>query len=268
MKRLFYSMLMVLGTMAFVACSDDDEEPVYHYGSVSATSWLDRPTLIEIGTFNEGDTIYCNDGRTLISSRPTIETGLFGPIEYHKYACKVYFSGTVTFSGNIKGIYSSWDCRRLDVSDCPALEYLWCSLTGEYSYYDGENTLDVSENKALKFLSCINCKLTTLDVSNCPDLEELDCCANDKLTTLDISNCPDLEELDCSDCNLTTLDISQNTALTRLICDGNQFSESELNKIYEDLPTVKGGRLRTFEPDSPITGDYRIAEEKGWTVLK
>lgn len=246
MKRLFYSMLMVLGTMAFVACSDDDEEPVYHYGSVSAMSWLDNSTPIEIGTFNEGDTIYCSDGRILISSRPTSETGLFGTREYYKYACIVSFSGTVTFSGNIKGIYGRGTYRRLDVSNCPALEYLWCSLTGEYSYYDGENTLDVSENKALKFLSCINCKLTTLDVSNCPDLEELNCC----------------------DCNLTTLDISQNTALTRLICDGNQFSESELNKIYEDLPTVKSGTLHAFDSDSPITGDYRIAEEKGWTVVK
>lgn len=67
----------------------------------------------------------------------------------------------------------------LDVSECTALETLYC----------GSNLLTnlvVGKNTVLTDFECKSNQLTTLDVSGCPALETLNCAFN-QLTTLDLS---------------------------------------------------------------------------------
>lgn len=69
--------------------------------------------------------------------------------------------------------------QALDVTECPALEYLECNRNRLTS-------LDLSKNAALEYLWCYNNELTTLNVSGCKALKTL-YCSNNQLTTLDLS---------------------------------------------------------------------------------
>ncbi len=98
--------------------------------------------------------------------------------------------------------------------------------------YCGENnfaSLDVSSNRALKYLDCsghlfINLTpLQTLNLSACTELSYLNC-SSSKLTSLDLSSCTALSYLDCSYNRLTYLDLSASTRLEYLNCAANQLS--------------------------------------------
>ena len=71
-------------------------------------------------------------------------------------------------------------------------------------------------------------RLTSLDVSSCKTLRELDCSEN-LLQSLDVSGCNTLSELNCSRNSLQSLDITHNEALTRLYCFNNQLETLDLS---------------------------------------
>ena len=290
MKRLFYLMLVVLGTVAFVSCSDDDEnngggeidepieEPVYHYGEITMTTnsyYGDNMLSLTISTFNNGDTLSIDYGDGYIQENAIAE---YGSLEI-KYGYSDNEDYVVTIKGNIRGIhcYHSNGTRyisSLDVSGCTALENLSCwhneltsldvskntALTHLYCYNNSLTSLDVSKNTALTYLYCSDNELTSLDVSGCTALIELGC-GNNQLTSLNVSKNTALEYLSCHNNQLTTLDVSGCTALTYLSCYDNQFTAAEMNKIYEALPTVEDGTLSCDQLGNP-----GIAEQKGWEV--
>jgi hypothetical protein len=99
---------------------------------------------------------------------------------------------TITITGNITGIG-----------------------TGESRAATG---IDVSNMKALKFLSCSNEKLAALNVSKNTALTYLDCYYN----------------------QLTSLDVSKNTALTDLYCFFNIINTENLISLLGGLPNRKG----------------------------
>ncbi|MTH15275.1 T9SS type A sorting domain-containing protein [Flavobacterium sp. LC2016-01] len=82
---------------------------------------------------------------------------------------------------------------------------------------------------ALKFLHAPYNKLTTLDVSQNYQLEQINVDAN-KLTALNVSNNILLKELYCMGNQLTELNVSQNTALEQLYCYNNQISTLDVSK--------------------------------------
>lgn len=69
--------------------------------------------------------------------------------------------------------------------------------------------------------------LTGLDVSHCPDLEQLHCAYN-RLRVLDVSRNAKLQELYCGENDLTELDLSRNAELQGLGCSGNRLTELDL----------------------------------------
>ena len=298
MKRLFYLMLVVLGTAAFTACSDDDDNngdgngndepiqtPVYHYGEITMIS-DDSNLSSAIYTFNVGDTItidygdgyvqqavanesyeeYDNEGN-VIAKRGNIHLDYtYSDREEH----------TITIKGNISGLYCIYEqLTSLDVSKCTALTYLDCGnneLTSlditkntALTYLDCRNneltSLDVTKNTALTYLNCSSHQLTSLDVTKNTALTYLDCRDN-QLTSLDITKNTALTSLDCAENQLTSLDVTKNTALTYLSCKYNQFTAAEMNKIYEALPTVEDKTLWCDRLGNPS-----IAEQKGWEVI-
>ena len=212
-------------------------------------------------------------------------------------AFNLLISLDVTKNTALTRLDCSWNqfLTSLDVSNCTALTKLSCNFNQLTSLDISKNialnyldcsrnqltSLDVTKNTALTELSCGYNQLTSLDVSGCTALTKLDCVGN-QLTSLDVSKNTALTELDCTDNQLTSLDISKNTALTSLSCGynqltsldvsnctaltelrchDNQFTATEMNKIYEALPTVESGYLQCNE-----LGNWSIAEEKGWEV--
>ena len=97
-----------------------------------------------------------------------------------------------------------------------ALKYLTCDN-------NQLTTLDLSKNTALEFLSCANNQLTALTLPESTTLNTLSCEEN-QLTTLDLSKNTALETLFCEYNQLTTLDVSKNTALEFLSCAKNQLT--------------------------------------------
>lgn len=102
----------------------------------------------------------------------------------------------------------------------------------------------------LESLSCVNNKLTELNVSKFPSLEGLYCsenmlskldvsknrkleylyCTGNKISSLNLRNCPELGSLDCSDNKISKLDITANTKLGTLECNNNRLSSLDISK--------------------------------------
>ena len=71
--------------------------------------------------------------------------------------------------------------------------------------------------------------LSSLDVSGCPGLMNLNCRAN-QLLNLDVSKNLDLITLICEFNQLSGLDVSQNVVLQSLICNNNQLTNLDMSK--------------------------------------
>ena len=247
-------MLVVLGTMAFVSCSDDDENnggeidepierPVYHYGEITMVQQNGDELRMRVYTFNVGDTLTIDYGdgyiqkNAIAANETSVSDDEGNRIKRGRLDITYGYSEseehTITIRGNISNLYCPGNqLTSLDVSGCTALTELEC--------YSNELTaLDVSKNMTLTSLSCEYNQLTSLNVNGCTALKYLSCCEN----------------------QLTSLDISKNTALTSLYCYNNQFTAAEMNKIYEALPTVEDGDLNCDQLGNP-----GIAEQKGWEV--
>ena len=74
--------------------------------------------------------------------------------------------------------------------------------------------------------------ITSVDVSNAPELKELELNAN-KLTTIDLSNNTALEKLNISNNQFATIDLAANTALVRLTATSNQLTSIDLSANTE-----------------------------------
>ena len=73
-----------------------------------------------------------------------------------------------------------------------------------------------------------NYNLTTLDLSNCTNLYILNCYSNN-LTTLDLSSCTNLNFFNCYNNNLTALDLSSCTNLNYFYCSDNNLTTLDLS---------------------------------------
>ena len=151
---------------------------------------------------------------------------------------------------------TSLDVRRLGIHDLKGIEY-FTALKDLNCMTNKLTTLDLSHNKALEKLQCVGNRLTainllenkklkylgcpgssygnqltTLDISECTELDTLGCSGN-PLKTLDVSKNTKLICLECYDNQLTSLDLSKNTALRRLQCNSNQLTALDVSKNTE-----------------------------------
>ncbi len=88
---------------------------------------------------------------------------------------------------------------------------------------------DLSLNLALTDANFNGCALTSINVSQNSQLENLICSSNN-LSSLDISNNLLLKGLICNNNNLTTLDVTQNTALISFFCGQNSITSLDLSQ--------------------------------------
>lgn len=188
MKHLFYLMLVVLGTAAFTACSDDDDENNGNNGGDNGNDGNGTITMVTeddvnliIYTLNEGDSITIDWGDGSNGTYQSENVNGYNTIEIeHNYLDNS--NHTVTIQGNkIINYLECTDCYliSLDVSKCTTLIKLVC-----HSNY--LTSLDVSKNTALTSLECFRNQLTSLNVSGCTALTEL-YCSNNQFTAAEMN---------------------------------------------------------------------------------
>ena len=95
-------------------------------------------------------------------------------------------------------------------------------------------------------------EVVQIDLSNKPNLYEVNISYNYNLTTLDLSNCTNLYILNCYSNNLTTLDLSSCTNLYDLYCYDNQ-----LNNLYLGS-NISGGALETYNKQPHLHLHHRL----------
>ena len=272
---------MVLGTVAFTACSDGEKTIVTMVTEGVSTKF----TLYSDFTYFSL-TVDWGDGtiKRYSSEEYTTKNG----IGTRMCPEHIYRDGKNSHTIKIRGSYKmqqiihSFNCFGMQLTElnieCPSLTKLSCTSNLLTS-------LNTSGCPSLTILFCGSNLLTSLNTSGCPSLTKLFCgsnlltsldvsqntkltdliCSNNQLTSLDISKNTELTWLVCINNQLTSLDVSKNTALTSLYCYDNQFSRVGMNRLYESLPRVTGypGSLRC----DPL-GEFNIAKRKNWDVFR
>lgn len=152
----------------------------------------------------------------------------------------------VTTEGNLTGLCVGYtnNATSVDVSKAPALELLYTTMESKIT------SLDLSNNPELKYLACGYNSLSNLDLSNNPALKKL-YCGNNRLTSLDVSNCPDLAYINF---------------------DSNRLGYDALKTLFASLPDRSGkkaGELSCLNNQgwgSMTQADTDVAENKNWEV--
>ena len=133
--------------------------------------------------------------------------------------------------------------RILNVAGCTALETLNCYSNPQLPEIDGLadckgalkhlscyqcalTSLDLTDFTSLDYLVCSSNNLTYLNVTNCGALIDLMCYYNDNLQSIHgLSSCTALTYLDCEDCAITSLsDIFFLVNLTHIYARNNKLS--------------------------------------------
>ncbi len=115
-----------------------------------------------------------------------------------------------------------------DIESLKGIEH-FPNLTSLYAGDLGiEDASDVASLSKLTKLVINGNALTSLDVSACTALTDLNCRGNDNLASLTLNE--GLTRLQCDGCALSTLNVSACTGLQMLICYNNQLSALDLSK--------------------------------------
>lgn len=154
------------------------------------------------------------------------------------------------------------DCIFVDVSsDCitdltlptyEELDYLWLSRMPTLNTLTGLNLIT-----CLSDLTIRNTELTSISSIIGSNLTEIEIISNTTLSTIDISNAPNLQSLTLENNLLTTLDISNNSQLSELDIRDNNFLSDEIDDIMDDLITfnMSGSYFDSSGQDIPAYPD-------------
>ena len=153
---------------------------------------------------NIASTEYFNEFEN-VSSYVSIDTNGNGEIEQSEAALIVYLNIAGTISTDLTGIEFFTN-----------LKYLSCNNSLISS-------LNVSQNLNLEKLHCHYSQLAFLDVSQNLNLKLLSC-SNNQISSLNVNQNINLEYLNCDNNYLTILDVTQNINLKVLNCDYNQLT--------------------------------------------
>lgn len=241
MKKLFYLFMVAMCATMFSACSDDDDkDPLDDNGEgkegvITMTTEGNSIDIYIIETFNEGDII-------------TIDWG-DGDMEEFK-SVKVYKDWDEDGEDEVYYLISTDDIEHEYSNKNPHV----VTIKGNIKKFDSGGyheltSLNVSGCPALTELDCYGNNLTSLDVSKNTKLTYL-CYGYNNLISVDVRKCTELTELICRENKLTSLDVSKNTKLTELDCSSNNLSSAALNQIFRDLP--QGKKLEDYPYQSTI----------------
>ena len=169
----------------------------------------------------------------------------------------------------------------LNVEGCSALKQIYAGsnnfteLTIKNLYY--LQSVNVSNNPSMTKLDCIhNISLTSLNMTGCTGLKELNCSHNN-LTSLDVSWLTNLNDFNCSYNNLTSLDLSGLTKLQVVQCQYNSLTSldvSGLTNLYylscndNSLESLDVSGLTNLETLSCRNNSLKSLDVSGLTNLE
>jgi hypothetical protein len=131
---------------------------------------------------------------------------------------------TMTTSRNVGETIS------LDINASGSMTVDGAELTSEGHYDNYKLTKQtVTITGDVSDLYCLDNDFTTIDVSKCMTLTNLDC-GHNLLTALDVSQNTALTELNFNTNKITTIDVSNNTELTTFHCDHNPIASVDISK--------------------------------------
>jgi hypothetical protein len=179
--------------------------------------------------WGDGNECKCNgsDKRILLShnysSRKAFEIAIQGVIT--TFVCNIY---DLIGDEEIRG--SSFRIEVCDMRGNPYIEALECSgklmlqnnyaLRELYRFAVGINGIDLAQLPALECIEFMDSFYTgALDFSNNPKLKYLRCPCNEKISSLDVSRCPDLEYIDISYAEHCRLNLENNHKLKYLFAN-------------------------------------------------
>ena len=125
---------------------------------------------------------------------------------------------------------SSSALTALDVAYNNELESLSCNNHSKLT----NTTLILENHPKLTYLSCMNSKLTLLNISGCPELTYLKCSSN-SLSELYVHKSPKLEGIEMQHNDIREIDLSKSTELTKFNCSYNEITSLNMQacmKLY------------------------------------
>ena len=148
------------------------------------------------------------------------------------------------FDTNLDGILSRQEvvaisgisiANREDIYSLRGIEYL-DHLTSLSCYRSSITSLDVSNCTQLEYLNCDDTQISALDLSKCSQLLHI-LCERTQISSLDVSGCPLLEVLSCQYSPISFLNVSNCTQLTRLYSSFTQLSSLDVSgcPLLEEL---------------------------------
>ena len=174
----------------------------------------------------------------------------------------------VRIGGCFPGPDNGSGIAALDVSRCSRLEKLYLGfsklyrlvlgahplLTDVVCTYSFIDTLNVSQCPKLERLDCYHCQLNALDVRSNPNLKTLGLASNN-LAALDVTNCARLEELGVSWNPISELNVSGCPRLKDLAVVYTQVRHLDISSCPELLSVLDDAYL-VHEPGDDPSGYY------------
>ena len=153
----------------------------------------------------------------LVNHVPLIDLNLDGEIQFNEAEI---FNGTMNIS---------YDASDPDyITDVTGLE-VFINLEEFIASYQNIQSIDLSENTALKLFNASGNEFTSLEFSNHPMLESIQSNYGE-LTTLDVSGAPNLIYLNAQGNELTTINLSENQLLEGIQLDNNPILEYDFSQ--------------------------------------
>ncbi len=189
-----------------------------------------------------------NDGQVAT----TIDETSFPDAKFREYVTKNFdknSDGVLTLFE--AAIVSKIDVAAKGITDLTGIGYFGNLKTLICNGNNMLTSLDVSNNLNLEELNCNSCGLTSLNVRNNAKLKTMQLIDCD-MTSLDLSGNPQLEKLVVSSMPLTSLDVSSNLQLTSLDCSYTDIVDLDLssNTALKELHASVSGSLNI----STLTG--------------
>jgi hypothetical protein len=171
-------------------------------------------------------------------------------------------------------------CERLSLStnlitdltglrDFTSLTYIYAvsDKIDATNYWSKLTTIDLSQCPLLDEFYGKGNQFKTIDFSNNPKLRVINLESN-PLTTLDVSHNLVLETLNCKDNKLTSLDVSANVALTRFTCASNKLTSLNLKNGKNELLITASINFTNNPTLSCIQVDDLAYSNTNWVIKK
>ena len=184
-------------------------------------------TALEINNMPSLEEIYCDDSPMLqgifVNNNPALRW-------FHAENCPQLFRLDVQQNPSLTSI---------EADGCTSLRWAHCQS-------NNLSKLEINGcSSSLVTIFCHKNRLTSLDLSNMPNLKTAYCHDN-KLQSLKVNGCPNLQILLCENNQLTSLNVQGCSSLSSLSCYENQIKDQGMSTLVTSLPLRSATEMGTF----------------------